>query len=83
MRRRITGAALCRNDAQSPFFCDLPPDRITDVSLVGDDGERWLLPVQKGTHHLAVMHVSARYCQTQGAALGIYSSVNFARAATS
>jgi len=80
VRGRISGITLCRNDAQSAFFCDLPPDRSAAIGLIGDDRERRLLPVKKGMHHLAIMNIPARYCQTQGSTLGVYSSVNFARA---
>jgi hypothetical protein len=34
-------------------------------------------------HHLAIMHIPAGYDEAQGTALGIYSSVNFARATAS
>ena len=78
MRGRISGITLCRNDAQSAFFCDLPPDRSAAIGFIGDDRERGLFPVQKGMHHLTVVNISARYSQTQGAAIGVYSSVNFA-----
>ena len=78
VRRRITGVALCRNDAQRALFCDLPPDHPAAIGFISDDRERRLFPVQKGMHHLAVVNIPARYSQTQGAAFGVYSSVNFA-----
>jgi hypothetical protein len=61
----------------------LLPDRAATISFIGDDRERRLLPVQKGVHHLAIMNIPARCSQAQGTALGIYSSVNFARATAS
>ena len=80
VRRRITGVTLCRNDAQRTLFCDLPPDHPAAIGFIGDDRERRLCPVQKGMHHLAIMHIPAGYGEAQGSAFGIYSSVNFARA---
>ena len=80
VRRRITGIALCGNDAYRAFFCDLSPDYPAALGFIGDDRERWPFPVQKGMYHLIVVNIPARYCQTQGAAFFVYSSINFARA---
>lgn len=76
----IAGVTLCRNDAYSAFIGDLLPDLGAAISLIGDDRERRLLPVKKGKHHLTIVDIPARDGQAQGATLGVYSSVNFARA---
>ena len=83
MRDRFAGVAFGWNNAQCAFLCDLLSNLGAAVSLVGDDGERRFIPVQKCVHHLTVMDVASRYREPQGTAMGIYSGVNLARAATS
>ena len=83
MRDRFSGVAFGWNDAQCALIGDLPSDFGTAVSFVGDDGERRLIPVQKGVHHLAIMNISARNSEPQGTTTRIYSGMNFARAASS
>ena len=79
VRDRFSGVTFGRNNAQCAFFGDLCSDFTAAISLVCNDGERRLIPVQKGVHHLAIMNIAARYGEPQGAALGIYGSVNLAR----
>ena len=83
MWNRLPGVTFGRDNAQCAFICDLLSDFSAAVSLVGDDGERRFIPVQKGVHHLAVMDIAARNSEPQGTAMRIYSGVNLARAATS
>lgn len=79
----LAGIAFGRNNAQCAFICDLSSNFAAVVSLVGNDGERRFIPVQKGVYHLAVMEIAARNSEPQGTAMRIYSGVNLARAATS
>lgn len=59
MRDGVAGVAFGRNDAQCAFIGNLPSDRAAAISLVSDDRERGVIPVQKGMHHLAVMDIAA------------------------
>ena len=55
---------------------------IAAIRFSSNDSERWFRPVKEGVHHPAIVDIPIRYCQTQGSASGIYSSVNLALAAS-
>ena len=53
------------------------------VSFISNDGERRNGPIEEGRHHLAVVNLTAGYCQPQGASITIYSRVNLTCATSS
>ena len=59
VRDRFSGVTFGRNNAQCAFFGDLCSDFTAAISLVCNDGERGLIPVQKSVHHLAIMNIAA------------------------
>ncbi len=59
MRDRFAGVAFGRNKAQCALFCDLCSAFGAAISLVSDDGDRWLILVQKSVHHLAIVDITA------------------------
>ncbi len=65
------------NNRERAFICNALSYRRAAVSLVGDDGERRLFPVEKGVHDLAVMNMTAGDFDPQGAAFGVYGRMNF------
>ena len=59
MRDRVADVVFSWNNAQCAFICDMFPDFGAALSLVGNDGGRRFVPVQKGIHHMAVMDITA------------------------
>ena len=78
---RFSRIALGWNDRKCAFIGNLLPDPGAAVGLVGDDGEWFPVPIQKGTHHLAVMQLATADLQPQWPSFFIYSRVNLACAA--
>lgn len=54
----LSRIAFCGNDSQRTFIGNLLPDLAAAVSLVGNDSEWLVLPIEKGIHHLAIVQVS-------------------------
>ncbi len=54
----LSRIAFWWDDGKCAFIGNLLPDPGAAVSLVGDDGEWFPVPIQKGTHHLAVMQLA-------------------------
>ena len=80
MGDRLSRIALGWNDGQRTFVGNLLPDLVAAIGLVGNNGERLHVPIEKGIHHLAVVQLAAADFQPQWPSIFIYSRVNLARA---
>ena len=63
MRDGLSRIALGGDHGQCAFVGNLLPDLAAAVSLVGNDSEWLIVPIEKRIHHLAIVQVSTAYFQ--------------------